>query len=105
RRSCLPVFRKPAGRQEQSRGAIPQHVSIINFLALQLRHRNRIHLRRRWLATFQQLTGVFTLGIGATEVLAETAGLQLHFRATFVALKRWPVIPLDAERTLLDLVA
>src|SRR5690606_4632644 len=59
----------------------------------------------RCLAVAQQLAGVLALAVGATEVLAETTGLELHVAAALVALDHRTVITLDLELALLHLEA
>src|SRR5690606_39764386 len=88
----------------QPRGAVAQHVGVVDLLALELRHGDRIALGRRGLAVAQQLAGVLAVGIGATEKLAEAAGLELHLAAALVALQARPLVALDAELAVLDLV-
>ena len=105
RRTRLPILGKLAGSQEQSGSAITQHIGVFNLLALQLRHRHRIHLGRRRLAAFQQLACVLAFGVGTAEVFPKTPGFKLHFGAALVALQGWTFITLDSERTLLHFIA
>ncbi len=104
RRAGLAILRELTGRQKQTGRTVSQHVGVIHLLALELRHLHRIHLRWRGFAILQQLAGVLALGIGATEKLAETAGLELHLAAALVAFQAGTFIALDAVLALLDLV-
>src|SRR5690606_14993829 len=99
------VFRELTGGQEQPRGAVTQHVGVVDLLALELRHRNGIALGWRRLAALQQLAGVLATGIGAAEELAEAASLELHLAAALVAFQARAFVTLDAVLALLDLVA
>ena len=105
RRAGLAVLRELAGSQEQPGSAVTQHVGVIDLLALEFRHLHRIHLRRRRLAVLKQLAGVLAFGVGASEELAETTGLELHLAAALVAFQAGPLVPLDAVLPFLDLVA
>src|SRR5690606_41419010 len=98
------LFRSLAGSQEQAGRAVAQHIDVIDLLALQLRHADRIDLRRRSLAALQQLAGVLATSVGAAKELAETSGLELHLAATLVALQARTFIALDAVLALFDLV-
>src|SRR5690606_6370848 len=104
-RTGFPVLRKLAGSQEQSRGTITQHIDVVDFLAAQLRHQYRVHFRRRRLAALQQFAGVLAGTVGTAEVLAEAAGLELHFTAAFVAFDHRTIIALDLELALFHLEA
>src|SRR5690554_400798 len=104
-RAGLAVSRELAGRQEEAAGAVAQHIVVLHLLTGQLRHVDGIHLGRRHLSALEQLAGVLALAVGAAEVLAEAAGLELHLAAALVALDGRAIIALDAEAALLDLVA
>ena len=103
--SGLAVLGKLAGREEDARGTVPQHVVVFHFHTLQFRHGHRIHLGRCRLATSQQLSRVGACRVGATEILAEAPGFELHVRAAFIAFNQRPVIAFDSELPLLYLVA
>src|SRR5690606_32619136 len=103
--ASFTVFRELAGSKEKPRSTVAQYVGIVDLLALELGHLHRIHLRRRCLATLEQLTRVLALGVGATEELAEAPSLELHLAAAFVALQARAFIALDAVLTFFDLVA
>ncbi len=94
RRSCLPVARELARSEKNSGRAVPQQVEIVHFLAAQIRHGNRVRLRRRGLAISQQFARVLAPLSRTAKVFAEPPGLQLHLCPALVALQRWPVIPL-----------
>ena len=103
RRARFTVPGKLAGGQEQARGAIAQHVVILYFLTGQFGHGHRVHFRWRGLAAAQQLAGVFTLGAGAAEILAEATALELHLAAALIALQSRPLVALDLELAPFDL--
>src|SRR5690606_21197827 len=105
RRSGFAILRELAGRKKQTRGAITQHVSVIDLLALEFGHRHRVHLRRCRLTILEQLASVLALGIGAAEELAKTTGLELHLAAALVAFQARPFVTLDAVLAFFDLVA
>src|SRR5690606_17044639 len=105
RRTGFTILGELAGGQEQSRGAITQHIRIVDLFALELRHRDRIALGRRRLAAFQQLARVLAVAVGAAKKFAETPGLELHLAAALVAFQAWAFIALDAELALFDLIA
>ena len=94
-----------AGSQEKARGAVPQHIVIVHFLAAQLRHGHGVAFRRRRLAVAQQLAGILALLVGTAEILAEAARLQLHLTAALIAFDHRPLVPLQAEIPDLQLVA
>src|SRR5690554_6869392 len=93
----LPIFRELTGRQEQTRRPIAQHIMIIHLLTRQLRHRHRIHLRRRRLTTAQQLARILTILTRTAKILTEPASLQLHIRAALLTLDHRTIIPFDLE--------
>src|SRR5690554_5346031 len=101
----LTFFRELTGSQKQPAGAIAQDVGVFHLFALQLGHGYRIHLGRSRFAVFQQFTGVLAFAVGTAEKLAETAGLELHFRAALVTFDTRSVIALDAEAALFNLIA
>ena len=105
RRARLAVAGEAAGGEEQPGGAVAQHIVVVHRLATQLRHRHRVHLRRRRPAVAQQFARVLALAARATEILAEAAGFKLHVGAAFVALQHRAVVALDAETAALRLDA
>ena len=94
RRSCLPVAGKLARSEKDSGRSVPQQVEIIHFFAAQIRHGDRIRLRRRGLTISQQFASVLAPLSRTAKVFAEPPGLQLHLCPALVALQRRPVIPL-----------
>ena len=81
----FPVLGELARREENARGAISQHIVIVDLHTTQFRHRHWIHLGRRSLAISQQLPGIGAFRIGAAEVLPEAPAFELHVRAAFIA--------------------
>ena len=76
---------------------------IWHFLALEFWHRHRVCLRWRWLATAQQLTRIFAFR--AAKILAKATGLELHLRATFIAVQYRTVLALNFELAPFNQVA
>src|SRR5690606_27355284 len=97
RRAGFPVSRKLTRRQEKASRAVAQHVGIINLFALELGHGNRLDFGRRRLTTAQQLASITTGLVGATKVLTEAPGFELHLGTALVTLKRRPFVTLDLE--------
>ena len=100
--SGFAIFRELAGGKKNTGGTITQYIGIIYLATLQLRHLHRIHLRRRGFTTAQQLTGIFTLFAGTTEILAEPTGFQLHLGAALIAFQHGAIIALDLIQTAFD---
>ena len=105
RRARFPVFRELAGGQEQAGGTIAQQIVIIHFLALQVRHGDRVRPRRCRFATLEQLAGIAALVVGALEELAEPAGAQLHLVSALLTFQDRAIVTLDPEFALLDHIA
>src|SRR5690606_25979498 len=84
RRAGCPVARNLTRRQEKASRAVAQHAGIINLFALAFGHGNRLDFGRRWLATAQQLASITTGLVGATKVLTEAPGFELHLGTALV---------------------
>ena len=102
-RPGLPILGELTGGQKDAGGAVAQQVVVIDGLAAQFRHGHRVRLGRCRLAVAQQLAGV--LAGRAAEILAEAAGLELHFGPATVAFEHRPLVALDAELAALQLEA
>ena len=104
-RARFPIFGELAGSEKQTRSTIAQDIDVIDLLALQLRHFDRIHLGRSRFTALEQLARILALAVSATKILTEASCLQLHFAAALVTLQNRTVIALDLELTLFDFKA
>ena len=76
---------------------------IVHCFALQLRHRYRIHFRRRCLTVTQELASVLTGLITTAEILAEPTSFKLHILRTFIALDDRTIVTANLKFAALDL--
>ena len=75
---------------------------VFDRFTAEFRHLNRIHFGRGCLSVTEELSGVFTIFIGAAEILAEPSGFQLHLCTAFVAFERGAVVAPDFEFSVFD---
>ena len=73
--------------------------------AHQLRHIHRVHFWWCGFAIAQQFTGIFTVLVATTKILAEAAALQLHIGTTLVTFDDWTIVTADLELAVLHLIA